>query len=316
MAGASRHEALTSDGARRIAVSGSSGLVGTRLCAILRERGHTVLRLVRRPPSSADEIFWDPEAGRVDVAGLQGCDAVVHLAGENIAAGRWTADRKRRILESRVQGTRVLAEALASLRHPPSALLSASAIGYYGDRGSDPLDERSEHGAGFLCDVTHAWEAATTPAARARIRVVNLRIGVALASQGGALAKMLTPFRLGVGGVVGSGRQYMSWIALDDLVGAIHFALFTQTVRGPVNATAPRPVTNYEFAKTLGRVLRRPALVPLPSPMVRLRFGEMGEALLLGGARVVPATLQKEGFEFLYPELEGALRAEIFGRPG
>ena len=298
----------------RFVVSGASGLVGSALSASLAGRGHRVERLVRRTPvSGAPEIAWDPAQGTIDRDALEGADAVVHLAGESVAAS-WTAERKRAIRESRVAGTGLLASTLADLRRPPRVLVSASAVGYYGDRGEKTVTEDSPPGTGFLADTARAWEAAAEPALEAGIRVVHPRIGMVLSARGGALAKMLTPFRLGVGGVVGTGRQQMSWIALDDLVAVLEHLALTDELSGPVNAVAPHPVTNREFTATLGRVLGRPTLLPLPAFMVRLLFGEMGQALLLDGARVLPSRLEASGFGFRYPRLEEALRAELGGR--
>ncbi|MEZ5101526.1 MAG: TIGR01777 family oxidoreductase [Thermoleophilia bacterium] len=304
-----RHRDAAALGSLRIAVTGASGLVGSALVPFLETGGHRVARVVRRTPAPG-EIGWDPSAGRIDVAALEGVDAVVHLAGEPIVEGRWTAEKKERILRSREEGTRVLAEALARLERPPRVLVVASAIGIYGDRGDELLDEASPLGDGFLADVCHAWEAATEPARQAAVRVVSLRTGVVLSAREGALAKMLPAFRAGVGGPVGSGRQWVSWIALDDLVGAIHHAIATPSLAGPVNAVAPEPVQFRELARTLGRVLRRPAIAPLPAPVVRAVFGEKA-AVLLDSARVVPARLQAGGFAFRRPELEAALRREL-----
>ncbi|MBI3328961.1 MAG: TIGR01777 family protein, partial [Nitrospinae bacterium] len=239
-----------------VVVTGSSGLIGSALVSFLVSGGHRVTRLVRSRARPGDaEVQWDPAAGTLETAGLEGLDAVVHLAGENIAAGRWTAERKARIRDSRVKGTQFLCDTLTRLAQPPKALVCASAIGYYADRGEEILREESPPGLGFLAEVCRAWEAAAAPAAQKGVRVVHLRIGVVLSPAGGALAKMLTPFKMGLGGRVGSGRQYMSWIALDDLVGVIHHALTTDTLQGPVNAVAPRPVTNLEFTTTVGGVL-------------------------------------------------------------
>jgi len=305
-------DGLAKPSSLRIAVTGSSGLIGTRLTAFLAARAHHVTRVVRRPPEpDTDESFWDPLTGRIDAVALQETDCVVHLAGDNVAAGRWTQARKDAIRTSRVVGTRLLCETLAKLASPPRAIIAASAVGYYGDRGDERLTEDNPPGAGFLADVCRQWEAATEPAKQAGIRVVNLRIGVVLSAAAGALARMLTPFKLGLGGIVGSGRQYMSWIALDDLVAAIHHLILTDDVSGPVNAVSPDPVTNRQFTKTLGRVLRRPTILPLPAPVVRLLFGEMGQALLLASARVRPTKLQATGFEFSHPRLEDALRREL-----
>lgn len=296
----------------RIAIAGASGLVGAALADRLASEGHIVSRLVRRPPDSPQcEIPWDPARGRLDPAALEGFDAAINLCGENIAGGRWTAARKEDIRTSRVASTRLLSETLARLGKPPRVLISASATGYYGDRGAEELTESSPPGAGFLPDVCIEWERAAQPAAGAGVRVVNLRIGVVLTPRGGALAKMLTPFRLGLGGVVGSGRQYMSWVGLTDLLRAVNFVIVDETLSGPVNAVAPRPVTNREFTKALGRVLRRPTLVPAPGLLVRAALGEMGQRLLLEGNRVLPARLLAAGFVFATPEIEGALRAEL-----
>jgi uncharacterized protein (TIGR01777 family) len=293
----------------RVLVSGSSGLVGSALIPFLTDAGHQVVCLVRsQPKDEASEVRWDPEAGDIDAAGLEGLDAAVHLAGESIAAGRWTAAKKDRILESRVKGTRLLAEALAGLEQRPKVLVSASAVGYYGDRGEETLSEDSASGSAFLSEVCRQWEAATEPAAEAGIRVVNLRFGVMLSTAGGALPRLLTPFRLGVGGRLGSGKQFMPWIVLADVVGAILHALTTETLRGPVNAVAPQAITNREFTKTLGRVLGRPTLFPMPTCAARLAFGQMADELLLASLRVEPAKLLASGYRFRFPELEGALR--------
>jgi len=291
-----------------VLVTGARGLVGSVLVPFLTSGGHAVTRLVRSTPRPGQaEVPWDPAAHSIATPALEGLDAVVHLAGENIAA-RWTAEKKARIRDSRVQGTRLLCDALAQLVKPPQALVCASAIGYYGDRGETILREESAPGTDFLAEVCQAWEAAAAPAAQRGIRVVYLRFGVVLSAAGGALAKMLTPFRLGVGGVIGSGQQYMSWVALDDVLGAIHHALMTETLHGPVNVVAPQPVTNQEFTKTLGKILGRPTVVPLPAFVARLAFGEMADALLLASTRVVPERLLASGYAFRYPELEGALR--------
>jgi uncharacterized protein (TIGR01777 family) len=296
-------------------ISGATGLIGRALAAALAAARHDVVRLTRRPaPPRPDAIGWDPRAGRIDAAGLAGADAVVHLAGESVAGGRWTQARKRAIRESRTAGTHLLATALAGLSRPPRVLISASAIGYYGDRGDELLTEDSPPGSGFLAEVAQAWEAAADPARRAAIRVVHPRIGMVLAAHGGALATMVPIFRLGLGGVVGSGGQHVSWIGLGDLVEAIRFLLAADGIAGPVNAVAPHPVTNRELTRTLGRILRRPTLVPLPAFLVPVVFGEMGPALLLASARVRPARLQAAGFRFAHSTLERALRAEL-GRP-
>jgi uncharacterized protein (TIGR01777 family) len=262
-----------------------------------------------------ESLVWDPDSGRIDPAALEGFDAAVHLAGENIAGARWTFQQKARIRDSRIKGTRVLADALAGLSSPPGVVVSASAIGYYGDRGEELLTEESPPGEGYLSEVCREWEAATQPASRKGIRVVILRIGIVLTPAGGALARMLLPFKAGVGGIVGTGRQYMSWITLDDTIGAIHHAITSDSLRGPVNAAAPRPVTNREFTKTLGRVLGRPTLFPAPAFAFRLAFGEMADALLLASTRVSSDRLESSGYKFCHRELEGALR-HLLGRTG
>jgi uncharacterized protein (TIGR01777 family) len=292
-------------------VSGASGLVGSALVAFLTTGGHQVRRIVRRRPAAGDEIFFDPVTGEIEASKLEGCDAVVHLAGENIAAGRWTPEKKQRIRDSRVRGTRRLAETLAGLNLPPRVLVNASAIGFYGDRGEERLDEESGPGQGFLPDVCREWEEATEPARRAGLRVVRLRIGVVLSAAAGALQKMLLPFRLGLGGPVGRGRQFMSWICLDDLVGAIHFVLVRDEVQGAVNGVAPTPVRNAEFARSLGSVLRRPALLPTPPVALRAALGEMADELLLAGNRIYPSRLEQAGYRFEHPDLESALRFEL-----
>ena len=293
----------------KIVVSGSHGLVGKALLKSLTDDGHEVFRLVRHEPTfGAPEIWWDPSEGRIDAAHLEGLDVVVHLAGESIASGRWTEEKKRAILESRVKGTVLLSEALARLSRPPSIFLSASAIGYYGDRDDELLTEQSSPGNDFLAKVCTEWEAATRAAVEKGIRTVHTRFGIILDDKGGALAKMLTPFRMGIGGRIGSGKQWMSWIALDDVVSGLKFLMGETSTRGPVNFVAPNPVTNAEFTKTLGRVLSRPTLLPVPEFGVRLAFGEMADALLLSSQRVEPSVLKSKGFEFRWTMLRDALR--------
>lgn len=292
----------------KVLVSGSSGFIGSALVSSLVANGHNVTRLIRaQPKPGAAEVRWDPAAGTIDAAGLEGHDAVVHLAGERIL-GRWTAAKKARIRDSRVKGTQLLAEALSKLARPPKVLLCASAIGYYGNRGDELLREESVLGTGFLSEVCREWEAASQAAAQKGIRVVQLRIGVVLSPAGGALGQMLLPFKLGLGGRLGTGKQYMSWIAIDDLLGIMQHALATESLRGPVNGVAPRPVTNLEFTKTLGRVLSRPTIFPMPAFAARLVFGEVADEILLGSQRVEPARLAASGYKFRHPELEGALR--------
>jgi uncharacterized protein (TIGR01777 family) len=292
----------------KILFSGSHGLVGTALIKSLEaDGGHEIFRLVRRYPESPSQIEWSPDRYSIALARIEGFDAVVHLAGEGIAEGRWTDAKKKRIRESRVKGTRLLGDALANLTEPPKVMISASAIGYYGNRGDEVLTESSAPGSDFLCEVCVEWEKATALATEKGIRVVNARFGIILDKDGGALAKMLTPFRLGIGGRIGNGKQWMSWIALDDVVDGIKFALTNERMNGPVNFVAPNPVTNSEFTKTLGKVLSRPTLLPIPAFGVRLAFGEMGEALLLSGQRVEPAMLGTTGYQFQYSNLEKAL---------
>ena len=295
-----------------IAVSGASGLVGSHLCTRLQDQGHRVSRLVRRQASpGADEVLFDIPTGLIDAAGLEGVDAVVHLAGESVAAGRWSQARKRRIRDSRVLGTRLIAETLAGLERPPAVLVNASAIGFYGDRGDEILDETSEPGQGFLPETCLAWESATAAAETAGVRVVRMRIGVVLAAEGGALAKIAPIFRAGLGGRTGDGTQWMSWISIDDLVRAIEFALMSSDLAGPVNAVGPRPETNAAFTRELARVLRRPAIAPVPAFAVRAIFGEMGQELLLSSTRVLPRRLDQAGYEFAHPTLQAALRAVL-----
>ncbi len=294
-----------------ILITGSSGLLGSALVASLTAAGHRVTRLVRTERGrNAGDVYWNAEAGTLDLAGLEGIEAAVHLAGETISE-RWTAEKKARILESRVASTRLLCERLGEMKRPPKVLVSASAIGYYGDRGGELLDEQSTSGSGFLADVCRQWEASTGPAEAVGIRTVRLRTGVVLSASGGALAKMLPPFRMGVGGKLGAGDQYMSWIAIDDWIGIVQHALASDTLTGPVNAVAPNPVTNLEFTKTLGKILRRPTIFPVPAFAVRLLFGEMGQELLLGSARVAPRKLIETGYKFRYTALEAALRAVL-----
>jgi len=291
-----------------VLISGASGLVGTALIPALVSRGDRVIRLVRHAVEpGAPEIEWHP-GSRLDPETLEGFDAVIHLAGENIF-GRWTRERKSSIRQSRVGGAQTLSDAIAGCQRAPRVFLSASAIGYYGSRGEESLDEESSSGAGFLAEVAREWEDATSSARRAGVRVVNLRFGVVLSKAGGALAKMLTPIRLGLGGRLGSGQQFFSWISIDDTVSAILFALDNERVRGAVNLTAPAPVTNAEFTKTLARVLHRPAIFSLPLFIPTLVFGkEMTVETLAASQRVFPAKLAAAGYNFRHPELEGALR--------
>ena len=291
----------------KILVAGSSGLIGTALCSRLEREGHEVVRLVRRAPAQG-ELRWDPEAGELEQEVLEGIDGVVHLGGRSIATGRWTASVKAQLRQSRVQTTQLLATRLAGLATPPRVLICASAVGIYGHRRDEELDEESDTGEGFLAELGRAWEGASAVAAEAGIRVVQARLGIVLSRRGGALAKMLLPFRLGIGGKIGDGRQYVSWISLEDAVAALIYAVENDALRGPVNLTAPQPVTNAELTRTLGRVLRRPTLLPLPAFAAKLVLGELAEEGLLASQRVRPKRLLEAGFEFAHPELEGALR--------
>ena len=295
----------------KLLISGSHGLVGKALAKSLEAEGHEIFRLVRHAPGSNSEIEWSPDRYSIALARLEGFDAVVHLAGESIASGRWDDEKKRKIRESRVKGTKLLSDALANLARPPLTLISASAIGYYGNRGDELLNENSPPGGDFLADVCVEWENATAHAAEKGIRVVKTRFGIILDAEDGALPKMLTPFRMGVGGKLGSGKQWMSWIGLNDVVGAIEHVLVSDNVKGPVNFVAPNPVRNAEFTKTLGRVLSRPTIFPIPEFGVRLAFGEMADALLLSSQRVEPNGLIEAGYQFRYSVLEAALRHVI-----
>ena len=294
----------------KILVSGSHGLVGKALIGSLESSGHEVLRLVRSTPKPG-EIEWHPNQDAMDEARLEGFDVVINLAGENVAGGRWTEDQKRKIHDSRVNGTHLLSEAMAKLEKRPRVFLCASATGFYGDRDDEVLDEHSDSGGGFLAGVCREWEMATEPAVAAGVRVVNLRFGVILAREGGMLAKLLTPFKMGMGGKVGSGKQFISWVAIDDVVSAINLALNDETFRGPLNVVSPNPVTNEVFTKTLGHVLSRPTALAMPAFAARLAFGEMADEMLLSSQYVVPKRLSDAGFEFKYPELEGALKKYV-----
>ena len=292
----------------RVAVSGASGFIGSAVVRRLEAAGHQVSRLVRGTPKPG-EIHWIP-AGALEAGPLEGFDAVVHLAAESIS-GRWTATKKARILNSRVQGTLTIAASLARLQRKPKVLVSASAIGFYGSRGDETLDESSTPGSDFLAEVARQWESATESASRAGIRVALLRFGVVLGESGGALKQMLRPFKMGVGGRIGSGQQWMSWVALDDAAGAVEHAISNEAVRGPVNVVSPTPVRNSEFTKALGEVLHRPTVFPMPEFAVKVAFGEMGESLLLGSQRVMPKKLQESGYQFKFSELRAALEGSI-----
>jgi len=292
-----------------ILITGSTGMIGTALIEALKALDHRVTRLTRAPLQSREPVVqWNPAAGTLSAKEIEGFDAAVHLAGESIAARRWTEAQKAKIRDSRVKGTTLLSETLAKLAKPPKVLVCASAIGFYGNRGDEILREDSKIGSGFLAEVCQAWENAAEPARQKGIRVVYLRNGLVLSPKGGALAKMLLPFKLGVGGIIGDGKQYWSWVSLDDAVGAFRHALTNENLHGAANLVAPRAVTNREFTKTLGKVLSRPTIFPLPAFAARLALGEMADDLLLSSARIEPARLLASGYKFKHPELEGALR--------
>ncbi len=299
-------------------MTGASGFIGSALVPQLARAGHRPIVAVRGRdmPAGVDGIAWDPDAGSIDRDALEGIGAVVHLAGAGIADRRWTDARKRLILESRTKGTDLLVSALTGLNRKPSVLISGSAVGYYGDRGDETLTEDSPAGSDFAARVCQRWEAATGPAAEAGIRVVTIRTGIVLGANGGMLARIALPFRFGLGGRIGSGRQYISWIALDDEVAAILFALGQESLRGPANLTAPNPVTNAELTSTLGAVLHRPTVLPTPVPALRALYGpELVDTLLLGGQRVVPRALETAGFSFAHPRLDDALRVTLHPTP-
>ncbi len=294
----------------KVLISGSGGFIGSALAERLTSSGHRVIRLVRREVSPGrDAVSWSPDNGEIDAAQLEDVDAVVHLAGEGIGDHRWTEAHKARVLSSRVRGTHLLAETIAQLETPPKVMISGSAVGYYGYLGVDSMTETSPPGDGFLTDVVEQWETATEPAGQAGIRVVRIRSGVVLSPRGGALKKQLLPFKLGVGGKLGSGDQYLSWISLQDEIEAIEFLLERDDISGPVNVTSPNPVTNAEFTRALGAALCRPTFMPVPTLALKLLFsGEMTEEMMLGGQRVLPKRLQEAGYEFSDPEVEVALR--------
>lgn len=300
----------------KIVIAGASGLVGNALVAALRADGHDVLRLVRRAARAPDEIAWDPARGEIDRERISGVDAVVNLAGENLGAGRWTAARRERILRSRIDATRTLVAAVLGAAVKPTVFVNASAVGFYGDRGDEVLNEESTRGTGFLPDVCAAWEGAAARVGELGVRTVMLRFGVILAREGGALAKMLPLFRLGLGGPMGTGRQWMSWISLDDAVGAIGLALRDDRVRGPVNVVAPAPVTNADFTRELARAVRRPAFLPAPAWALRLALGKgMADEALLGSTRAAPRVLERVGYAFRHPTLAAALQAVLGRKP-
>jgi uncharacterized protein (TIGR01777 family) len=293
----------------KILITGSSGLIGSALIPLLREQGHEVVRLMRRAVAPGENAaVWDPETGRLETRTLEGIHAVVHLAGENIGAKRWTDERKERMRTSRIRSTRLLSESLAQLTVPPRVLVSASAVGFYGSRGDERLTEESPAGSGYLSQVCQEWEAAAEPAQQRGIRVVNLRIGMVLSAKGGALQAMLPAFKACVGGKLGDGRQFVSWITIDDLVQSVSHIITTDSLSGPVNAVSPNPVRKVEMTKALGRVLRRPTFFAVPEFALRLLLGEMADALLLSGQRVIPEKLLARGFTFQFPDFETSLR--------
>lgn len=311
----SRHARFAAFGPRKIVLSGASGLVGSLLTAFFTTGGHTLTTLVRRQPEPrSNQVRWDPETGDIDAAALEGMDAFVHLSGQNIEQGRWTERRKDAFINSRVASTSLLCRTLLKLKQPPRVLVSASAVGIYGETGGEVATEFCPPGQGFLPHLCELWEAATRPADDAGIRVVKLRIGVVMSCLGGALAQLMTPFRMGLGGRIGSGRQYMSCISSDDLLGAVQQCIFDERLSGPVNAVCPDPVTNADLVDALARILHRPTLLPMPERAIDLLFGEMGRAVLLPSLRIMPAALQSVGFEFLHPTVEHILRWEL-GRP-
>lgn len=295
----------------KILITGATGLIGTALQSVLREKGHDLLLVSRSEPKNASFIKWDPYEGFDDPERLKGIDAVIHLAGESVSGLRWTEEKKKAIRESRVIGTRTLVDALSELEDRPQVLVSASAIGFYGDRGDEVMTETSKPGTTFLADVCREWEAEARRAEDSGIRTVLVRTGIVMSKDGGALGTMLMPFKLGLGGVVGNGKQWMSWISLDDHVRVIVYALENSNVRGAINSVSPDPVTNQEFTSVLGEVLYRPTFIPVPEFAVNLVFGEMGEALLLDSTRVMPKRLQEAGFEFKYPDLKKAIEHAV-----
>src|SRR6185503_18854165 len=294
----------------KTAIAGSSGLIGSALIPSMEEDGAEVSRLVRDSPK-AGEIEWHPNQDAIEPDKLEGFAAIINLAGENVAEGRWTDEKKRKIHDSRVHGTHLISEAIARLKAKPQVFLCASATGIYGDRPDETLDEHSESGGGFLAGVCREWEKATEPASQAGVRVVNLRLGPVLAPHGGMMEKMLTPFKMGLGGKIGSGKQYISWVSIDDVVAAMKLALRDESIRGPLNVVSPNPVTNEQFTKALGDVLSRPTVMAMPAFAARLAFGEMADEMLLTSQKVLPKRLQDAGFKFECPSLENALRKYV-----
>ncbi len=299
----------------RVLITGASGLVGSALQKSFAEKGYDMLLASRSEPKTANDIQWTVEDGFSEPERLEGIDAVVHLAGESVSGLRWTDEKKKAIRDSRVLGTRSVVDAISKLKDKPKVLVAASAIGSYGERGDDEVNESSTAGHGFLADVAKEWEGEARRAEDAGIRTVLLRTGIVLSKDGGALGTMLTPFKMGVGGVVGSGKQWMSWISLDDHVAVINYVIENENIRGAVNAVSPNPVTNEEFTKTMGEVLYRPTFIPLPEFAVSMLMGEMGDALLLTSTKVLPKRLEDAGFEFEYPDLKSALEHAVGTSP-
>lgn len=293
-----------------VAITGASGMIGSALARSFAADGFRVVPIVRHAPRDG-EVAWDPAGGRIDAAGLEGIDAVVHLAGESIASGRWTRRRKHRIRESRTRGTSLIASAIAGLVRKPAVLVSVSAVGIYGDRGDEMLTDTAPPGEGFLPDLATAWEEAADPARAARIRVAHPRLAAVLSARGGVLGRLLLPFRLGLGGPIGSGAQWMPLVALEDVVGAIRHLVESPELSGPFNVSLPSPVTNREFAKALGRALGRPAILPVPPAALRLVYGQLADELLIASAKVVPAALEANGFRFRYPDIDAALESAL-----
>ncbi len=303
-----RHQKFRSEARKKILIAGSSGLIGTQLVAFLDTGGHDVYRLVRRNVKDDHEIEWDPEKGVIDSSMIEGFDAVIHLGGEGIGDRRWSAKRKNKIMTSRTESTSLLAETLANLKQPPEVFMVASAVGFYGHSDEQGLTEKSEPGTGYLAEVCSAWEESARPAAESGIRTIWLRTGIVLSGIGGALGKMLLPFKMNAGGPIASGKQWMPWISMDDQIYSMHELLMDSSASGAYNLTAPNPVSQREFAKTLGRVLKRLAIAPLPSFVVKILFGEMGKNLLTEGQHVIPSRLEEQGYEFTHSDLESALR--------
>jgi len=291
----------------KVLVTGSSGFIGSVLTKSLTANGHDVRRLLRNNLLK-NEPYWNPEDGFINLKDFVDIDAVIHLAGDNIADGRWTSGKKTRIMDSRVKSTKLLAESLAKSEYKPRAFISGSAVGFYGDCGNNIINETRHSGTGFLAGVCKQWEKATGSAANAGIRVANIRTGMVLSMAGGALKKMIIPFKMGLGGIIGNGKQYISWVTIDDVVEMIQYIMTNDSINGPVNLVSPNPVSNYQFTRTLGRVLHRPTILPMPGLIARIIFGEMANELLLAGTRAIPQKLINSGYKFRHSELEAALK--------